>query len=121
MVSQNQTVLVLSVKSLEMQRNSLLSSMKFFLVVKAAVECNRPMPNRLFFYVSVEDMENYRSSFPSHTICMSMFLVLWQYMRLSLFLGILNQSYTETPCVGVHSVSMEITRIVNAWSIRGVS
>ena len=35
------------------------------LVVKSAIESHRPMLNRLFFYVSSEDMESYRSAFPS--------------------------------------------------------
>ena len=35
------------------------------LKVKSAVVSNRPMPNRLFFYISLKDMEDYRSVFPS--------------------------------------------------------
>ena len=35
------------------------------LVVKSAIESHRPMLNRLFFYVSSEDMESYKSAFPS--------------------------------------------------------
>ena len=35
------------------------------LVVKAAYESNKPMLNRRFFYVSAEDMDNYRSELPS--------------------------------------------------------
>ena len=33
--------------------------------VNLATETNRPMLNRLFFYISLKDMEDYRSVFPS--------------------------------------------------------
>ena len=35
------------------------------LEVKSAIESNRPMLKRLFFYISLKDMEDYRSVFPS--------------------------------------------------------
>ena len=35
------------------------------LKVKSANDSNRPMLNRLFFYISLKDMEDYRSVFPS--------------------------------------------------------
>ena len=48
------------------------------LVVKAAYESSKPTLNCVFFYVSLEEINEYCSTFPSHKYV----YILWEYIRL---------------------------------------